>query len=169
MPFLPPNQQHQSTEGSGFNERKLQKAQLMLVIHFCCYASMACAFSALTLLVGRQEEHTACNLSGGVLAWLSVCSEVQTCIWPSWCHCHSLSLASVKSRLLVPFWYRLTRVVLDKGTLNGCVWSHCSKLPSRLWYLGWVSRRASGLWKTSVTYLESFSSETKMKKEKWRN
>jgi len=36
MLFLPPNQQHQSTEGSGFNERKLQKAQLMLVIHFCC-------------------------------------------------------------------------------------------------------------------------------------
>jgi len=22
----------------------------------------------------------------------------KTCIWPSWCHCHSLSLASVKSR-----------------------------------------------------------------------
>jgi len=33
------------------------------------------AFSALTLLVGRQEGHPACkNLSGGVLAWLSVCS-----------------------------------------------------------------------------------------------
>ena len=42
------------------------------------------AFSALTLLVGRQEEHPACKkLSGGVLAWLSVWSEVQTCIWPS--------------------------------------------------------------------------------------
>ena len=41
------------------------------------------AFSALTLLVGRQEEHPACKkLSGGVLAWLSW-SEVQTCIWPS--------------------------------------------------------------------------------------
>jgi len=25
---------------------------------------------------------------------------VYTCIWPSWCHCHSLSLASVKSRLV---------------------------------------------------------------------
>jgi len=38
------------------------------------------AFSALTLLVGRQEGHPACKkLSGGVLAWLSVCSEVQTC------------------------------------------------------------------------------------------
>jgi len=42
------------------------------------------AFSALTLLVGHQEEHPACKkLSSGVLAWLSVWSEVQTGIWPS--------------------------------------------------------------------------------------
>ena len=42
------------------------------------------AFSALTLLVGRQEGHPACKkLSGGVLVWLSAWSEVQTCIWPS--------------------------------------------------------------------------------------
>jgi len=42
------------------------------------------AFSALTLLVGRQEGHTACKkLSGGMLAWLSAWSEVQTCTWPS--------------------------------------------------------------------------------------
>jgi len=41
-------------------------------------------FSALTLFVGRQEGHPACkNLSDGVLAWLSVRSEVQTCMWPS--------------------------------------------------------------------------------------
>ena len=54
------------------------------------------------------ERASACKkLSGGVLAWLSVCSEVQTCICPSWCHCHSLSLASVKCRLVLPFWYRL--------------------------------------------------------------
>jgi len=47
-------------------------------------ASKYCAFSALTLLVGRQEGHPACKkLSGGVLALLSVRSEVQTCIWPS--------------------------------------------------------------------------------------
>ena len=40
--------------------------------------------STLTLLVGRQEGHPACKkLSGVVLAWLSVWSEVQTCIWPS--------------------------------------------------------------------------------------
>jgi len=41
--------------------------------------------------------------------------------WPSWCHCHSLSLAPVKSRLVLPFWYQLTWVVPDKGPLNGCV------------------------------------------------
>ena len=42
------------------------------------------AFSALTLLVGRQEGHPACKkLSGEVLAWLSVWSEVQTCMWSS--------------------------------------------------------------------------------------
>jgi len=78
--------------------------------------------SALTLLVGRQEGHPAYKkLSGGVLAWLSVWSEVQTCVWPSGFHCHSLSPASVKSRLVLPFWYRLTQVVLDKGPFNGRV------------------------------------------------
>ena len=41
------------------------------------------AFGALMLLVGRQEGHPACKkLSGGVLQWLSVWSEVHTCIWP---------------------------------------------------------------------------------------
>ena len=70
------------------------------------------AFSALTLLVGQQEGHPACKkLRGGVLVWLSVWSEVQTCIRSSWCHCHSLSLASVKSRLVSPFCYRLTWVL----------------------------------------------------------
>ena len=83
---------------------------------------IASAFSALTLLVGRQEGHPACKkLSGGVLAWLSVWCEVQTCIWSSGFHCHSLSLAPVKSRLVLPFWYRLTWVVLVRGPLNGCV------------------------------------------------
>jgi len=50
----------------------------LLVFHY------SAAFSALTLLVGRQEGHPVCKKqSGGVLAWLSVWSEVQTCIWPS--------------------------------------------------------------------------------------
>ena len=44
---------------------------------------------------------------------------MQTCIWPSRCHCHSLSLASVKSRLVSPFWYQLTWLVPDKRPLKG--------------------------------------------------
>jgi len=32
----------------------------------------------------RHEGHPTCKkLSGGVLAWFSVWSEVRTCIWPS--------------------------------------------------------------------------------------
>jgi len=50
----------------------------------CCNKlciQFAGAFSALTLLVGRQEGHPACKkLTGEVLEWLSVWSEVQTCI-----------------------------------------------------------------------------------------
>jgi len=72
-------------------------------------------------LGGRKGIRPVKNLSGGVLAWLSVWSEMLTCIWPSWCHCHSLSVASVKFRLVLPFWYRLTWVVPEKGPLNGCV------------------------------------------------
>jgi len=75
------------------------------------------AFSALTLLVGQQEGHPACKkLSGGVLAWLYVWVKVQICIWPSWCHCYSLpsTHCSSKSRWVLPFCCRLTRVVPDK-------------------------------------------------------
>jgi len=70
------------------------------------------AFSALTLLFG----HLACKkLSGGMLAWLSGMDEVQTCIYPSRCHCHSQPLAPVNpdTFLVLPFWYLLTRVVPD--------------------------------------------------------
>ena len=54
------------------------------IFHIFKLCMSKCAFSALTMLVGWQEGHPACKkLSGGVLAWLSVWSEVQTCIWPS--------------------------------------------------------------------------------------
>ena len=39
--------------------------------------------NALKLLVGRRKGIQPEKMSGGVLAWLSVRSEVQTCIWPS--------------------------------------------------------------------------------------
>jgi len=46
---------------------------LMIIIIVCIF---------LTLLVGWQEGHPACKkLSAGLLAWLCVWGEVQTCIW----------------------------------------------------------------------------------------
>jgi len=56
----------------------------MLLHIYVCVLVLSYAFSALMLLVGRQEKHPACKkLSSGVLAWLPVWSEMQICIWPS--------------------------------------------------------------------------------------
>ena len=53
-------------------------------------------------LVGWQEGHPVCKTEWwdvGVVIW----GEVQICIWPSRCHCHSLSLAPVN-----PDWFYLS-------------------------------------------------------------
>ena len=56
--------------------------KVLVAIHYS--VQDARTFSALILLVGRQEGHPACKkLSSGVLAWLPVWSKVQTCILPS--------------------------------------------------------------------------------------
>ena len=79
----------------------------------------ASAFNALCcLLVGWPERHPACKkqwLGTGVVIFLERGADLHMAqLMP-------LSLASVKSRLVLPFWYRLTRLVPDKGPLNGCV------------------------------------------------
>jgi len=70
--------------------------------------------NALTLLVGWQDGHPACKkLSGGMLAWLFCLGRgadlhmAQLMPLPLTVSCCS------KSRLVLPFWYRLTRVVPD--------------------------------------------------------
>ena len=69
----------------------------------------------------QQEGHPACK-NWVVGSWRNYLSGARCRrIRPSWCHCYSLSLASVKSRLVLPFWYQLTWVVPDKGLLNGCL------------------------------------------------
>jgi len=82
------------------------------------------AFSALTLLVGWQERHLACKkLSGGILASLSVWVKVQICIWPSSCHCHSLSFAPVN-----PYWFYLPGFTF----LVPAPWGSLEQNPKRL-------------------------------------
>jgi len=56
---------------------------LLVPIVFRC-TNIYTAFSALMLLVGgRKGIQPVKKLSGEVLAWLSLWSKVQTCIWPS--------------------------------------------------------------------------------------
>jgi len=92
-----------------------------------------CAFSALTAdavgwAAGRASGLK--NLSDEVLAWLSVWSEVQMiCIWCSWSHCHPIISCSSKIQNGLPFWCRLTQVVLEKRPLNGCSSSSSSSWP----------------------------------------
>ena len=84
-----------------------------------------------------------------MLVWLAVCSEVQiVCIWSSWCHCITnppSSLASFKSRLVLPFWYRLIQVVLEKRPLNGC-----GSISSRSLFMSWTKLN----WTTPVHELK---------------
>jgi len=78
-------------------------------------------FSALTLLVGWQEGHPACK-NWVVGCWHGRLSGArcrlaygQLMPVPLTVSCFS------KIQIGLPFWYRLTRVVPDKGPLNGCV------------------------------------------------
>jgi len=65
------------------------------------------------MLVGRQEGHPACKKTewwgAGVVISLEQGADLHMA------QLISLSLASVKSRLVLPFWYWLTQVVLEKG------------------------------------------------------
>jgi len=66
-------------------------------------------FDALMPLVGWQEGHLACETEwwgAGMVICLEFGVDLQ--LMP-------LSLASVKCRTVLPFWYWLTRVVSDKG------------------------------------------------------
>ena len=76
---------------------RLDSGGLLFWNTLCIYV----AFSALTMLVGCQEEHVACKrLRDAVLAWLSVRSKAQmVCIWSSWCLCHTIISCFIKIQL----------------------------------------------------------------------
>jgi len=62
-------------------------------VHTNIHKPVMIIFRALTLLVGRQEEHLARKNEWWVLAWLSVWSVVQMiCIWS----CHPIIFCFVK-------------------------------------------------------------------------
>ena len=87
----------------------------------CNLSLFVVAFSALTLLVERQEGHPACK-NRVVGCWRGYLSGARCrfAYGPADATATHLSLAPVKSRLVLPFWYRLTWVVPEKRPLNGC-------------------------------------------------
>jgi len=54
-----------------------------LLLHLTCIVLCLQCFDAVGWAAGRASDPACKKLSGGVLVWLSVWSEVQTCIWPS--------------------------------------------------------------------------------------
>jgi len=73
-----------------------------LIIFTSCNSSFMPSVLWYCWLGGRKGIRPVKN-EWWVLAWVAVYGEVQTSTWPRWCHCHPLSLASVKSRLVLPF------------------------------------------------------------------
>jgi len=103
-----------------------------------CVVKQSYAFSALTLLVGLQEEHLAGK------NWVTTC----------WCGCLSgcwlfaygpadatasqnpIISCVIKIRTGFTLWYQLTQVVLEKRPFNGCS-SSCCYLPGFWWSDSW--------------------------------
>jgi len=77
----------------------LQDTQMRTFWENSC--SLQC-FDAVGWASGRSS---GCKkLSHEVLAWLSVCSEVQMiCIWSSWCHCHPIISCFIKMQTSLTF------------------------------------------------------------------
>jgi len=95
-----------------------------------------CAFSALTLLVGRQEGHPACKkLFEWWDAGMVICLERGADLHVAQLMPMLLTVSCFSETILVlPFWYRLTRVVPERAIKRVCVllvfsMSGCSKSP----------------------------------------
>ena len=112
----------------------------------------------MTLLVGRQEGHPACKKtewwSAGVVIYLERGANLHTAqLMPL-----PLTVScSVKSRLALPFWYQLTRVVPGKGPLNGCV---CASIFYRFRDIaGYLSKVPDCWWRGTVVERRSLAGE----------
>ena len=77
---------------------------------------MPFAYSALTLLVGRQEGHLACKKTEWWGAGVVICLEQGADLHTA----QLMPLPLTVSCLDLPFWYQLTWVVQDKGPLIVC-------------------------------------------------
>jgi len=92
-------------------------ALFLRLVYLCVYMSPY-AFSALTLLVGWQEGHLACRKlewwCTGMVMFLERDADLHMAqLMPL-----PLTVSAVKSRFVLPFWYRLTWVVPRKRAVK---------------------------------------------------
>ena len=74
------------------------------------------------LLVGWQEGHLACKKTEWCGADMVICLERGADLHMAQLMPLLLTVSCFsKIQIGLPFWYRLTRVVPEKGPLNGCV------------------------------------------------
>jgi len=109
------------------------------------------------LLVGQQEGHPACKKLEWWGVGMVICLEQGADLHTAQLMPLPLTVSSFcKSRLVFPFWYRLTQVVPDKGPLKGCVQGgQKTRLFFRLDNFVTVSpRKACGMAKFSQFYGE---------------
>jgi len=86
----------------------------------------------LTLLVGRQKEHPACKKTKWWGAGMVICLEQGADLHMAQLMPLTLTASCFsKIQMVLPFWYWLTRVVMDKGPLNGCMYV-CILKPGQL-------------------------------------
>jgi len=87
------------------------------------FAEAGGAFCGLTLLAGHREKHLACK-NWVIKCWRGYLSGAR-CKWfaygPADATATPSSVASLKSRIVLPFWCWLTQVVLEKRLLNRCL------------------------------------------------
>ena len=90
---------------TAISETRWYQLHTYMVLRSNCKVCLCFAFSALTVLAGRQEEHPACKkLSDVLLTWLSVWSEVRMiCVRSSWCHCHHIISCYIEIQIGVTF------------------------------------------------------------------
>jgi len=74
------------------------------------------------MLVGWQEEHPACKKLSGRGVAVVICLELGADLHMAQLIPLILTVSCfLKIQIGLPFWYQLTRVVPEKGPLNGCV------------------------------------------------
>ena len=100
------------------NNRIITDCSSAVAYHLgCMYVFCLRCFDAVGWAAGRAsglQKNWALGCWCGCLSGAR-CREYADLHMPNWCHWHSLCLASVKSRSVLPFWCQLTWVVPEKG------------------------------------------------------